>query len=206
MSIRVGRTYLAVLATLFLVCAVWFASAWNLDEPLSAQTVAPAVFGLVALVGLVAGLLMFSRFAEAAVYRDTIIVDRVLRPRLVITASEVDEAVVLQRLLLPGRPVWNSSLRVVLRRDGVTVAAFTPHRWDLPGGDPPGTGQPDKLEALGLEPVVVPEPLTPFQADRRCRGAVSAAELLTVPLLWAAVIVPVVVVAWAVWEAVQGQH
>jgi hypothetical protein len=193
-SVTAGRTYLAVACTLFVSCLVWFGIAWSALGPWSGATVVPAVLGLVAGIGLGAGALIFSRFVEASLDGSLITVRYVLRPRRSVSAAEIDEVVLLRALHLPARAGASSVPRIVLRRGGRTVIAFTPR----------DVGVVRSLAALGCEPVVVSEPLTPLQASRRYGRAAGFGEMIGEPLVWAAILVPLAVVVWAVWDAAGG--
>ncbi|MGO1317890.1 MAG: hypothetical protein ACTMIR_12765 [Cellulomonadaceae bacterium] len=194
MSIATGRVVLAVLCAGWLVCVVWCVSAWLQRGSWSDVSALAAAVGVVAAIGMGAAALLFARFVDADADGEEITVRRVLGPQRVIRVSQVDEVVVLQALHLPARHGSSASPRVVLRGGGRTIAGFTPRSATLL----------ERLVAQGLAVTVLATPMTPVQAHRRYRGSVSLAEVLTVPVLWAAVLVPVAVVLWVVGDAASG--
>ncbi|WP_293788058.1 hypothetical protein [uncultured Aeromicrobium sp.] len=191
MSITSGRVYLALTGALSMVGAAWFGLSWCRAGHWSGANMLPAVLGFVAIVALAAAALLFARFTEVLVDRRAITVRRVLLPQQVVPVSEIDEVVMLQSLVLPSRTLPNSTPRVVLRREGRTIAAFTPR----------DAGVMRAVESLKVATSVIPTALTPLQAHRRVKGSVSFVELMTVPLAWLAVLVPVLVVVVVLVDA-----
>ncbi|GAA2089504.1 hypothetical protein [Brevibacterium salitolerans] len=119
---RAGRTFLAVLGTALVISALWVGIAClTADSPLDIALV-PAIIGVIALVGLLVGAPLLSRFVEAQEVAGRIEVRYVLRARRVIPVPDIDEVVLVRTLRLSswsGRP--SSAPRVVLRRGGRTV-------------------------------------------------------------------------------------
>ncbi|MGO3152510.1 MAG: hypothetical protein ACTIJJ_07815 [Galactobacter sp.] len=189
MSIFAARIFLAVTFLVAVACAAWFVIVWSEVGPWSDASVWPAVICVVACVMLVVALMFFPRFVEATADDQAVSIRRVLGPRRQVRFADLDEVVVLKRLLLPSRGTSASTtVRILLRQDGRTVASFSPR----------GSGLVSSLENHGPEPLVIHEPLTPSQARRRWRGAVNSAELLSVAGMWAAVVVPIAVVLWVI--------
>ena len=192
MSVRVGRTFLAVLGTALVISALWGGIAClTADSPLDIALV-PAIIGVIALVGLLVGAPLLSRFVEAQEVAGRVEVRYALKARRVIPVSEIDEVVLVRTLRLSsrsGRP--SSAPRVVLRRGGRTVVAFTPDTLAVVR----------RLEALHVRTVVDDEPLTPIETVRRYgRRAVGLAELLIQPLSWVLIASAMILVVWATWE------
>ncbi|MBK0420319.1 hypothetical protein JD276_14895 [Leucobacter sp. CSA1] len=194
MSITAGRVFLAITLAMSVACLGWFGLVRFSFGTWSSAAVLPGVIGLIAALATVVGALMFARFVEASVHGQTIRLRRVLGRDRTIAVSEVDEVVLLLDLRLPSRTAPSSVTRVVLRRAGGTVAAFTPRGSELVDG----------LRSLGFRPLVIDEPTTPLRASRSYPGSVGFAELVVEPVLWACVVIPVVVVAWLVWDAAGG--
>lgn len=192
MSIRAGRVFLACACVLFVASLAWIGAVWFMADSMTSAFVAPSVIGLVGLVFFIVGALIFSRFVEVSVAESHITVRYVVGACRSVPLSEVDEVVLLQRLILPARSGPSATPRVLLRHGDHTLLAFTP-RW---------RGVVEMLGSRGLQSTVISEPLTPVQASRRYRGSVSAGELIGGPLLWAALVVAVIVIAWALWSVV----
>lgn len=192
LSVRTGRTFLAVLGTALVISALWVGIAClTADSPLD-FVVVPAVIGVIAIVGLLVGATLFSRFVEAREVAGRVEVRYVLKPRRVIPVPDIDEAVLVRALRLPSKGGGPSSApRVVLRRGGRTVVAFTPDTLEVVR----------RLEALDVRIVVDKEPLTPIETvGRYGRRAVGLMELIVLPLSWVLIATAMIVVVWAIWE------
>ncbi len=193
---RAGRTFLAVLGTALVISALWGGVAClTADSPLDIA-LAPAIIGVLAIVGLLVGAPLLSRFAEAREVAGRVEVRYVLKARRVIPVPDIDEAVLVRTLRLPSRSGGPASApRVVLRRGGRTVVAFTPDTLEVVR----------RLEALDVKIVVDDEPLTPFETvGRYGRRAVGLAELIVQPLSWVLIATAMIVVVWAIWELTGG--
>lgn len=196
MSVRAGRTFLAVLGTALVISALWGGVAClTADSPLDIA-LAPAIIGVLAIVGLLVGAPLLSRFAEAREVAGRVEVRYVLKARRVIPVPDIDEAVLVRTLRLPSRSGGPASApRVVLRRGGRTVVAFTPDTLEVVR----------RLEALDVKIVVDDEPLTPIETvGRYGRRAVGLAELIVQPLSWVLIATAMIVVVWAIWELTGG--
>lgn len=192
MSIRAGRVFLAFMSVLLVASLTWIGVVWSMADPMPDAFIAPSVIGLVALVSLMVGAPMFSRFVEVSVGEGRIAVRRVVGACRSVSLSEIDEVVLLQHLILPARTGPSSTPRVLLRHGDHTLLAFTP-RWG---------GVVETLESRGLQSTVISEPLTPIQASRRYRRSVSVGELIGGPMLWVTLVVAVIATAWALWSVV----
>lgn len=193
---RAGRTFLAVLGTALVISALWGGVAClTADSPLDIA-LAPAIIGVLAIVGLLVGAPLLSRFAEAREVAGRVEVRYVLKARRVIPVPDIDEAVLVRTLRLPSRSGGPASApRVVLRRGGRTVVAFTPDTLEVVR----------RLEALDVKIVVDDEPLTPIETvGRYGRRAVGLAELIVQPLSWVLIATAMIVVVWAIWELTGG--
>ncbi|MGO1497593.1 MAG: hypothetical protein ACTIKK_07790 [Agrococcus casei] len=189
MSIRAGRVFLAFAGVLLVASLTWIGIVWFIADAVPGDFVAPSLIGFVALVLLVVGALTFSQFVEVSVGPDRITVRHVVGARRSVLLSEIDEVVLLQRLVLPGRGGVSAVPRVLLRHGDRTVLAFTPQE----------RGVVEMLASHGLQSTVVSEPLTPIQASRRYPRSVSVGELLGGPMLWAALVIAVFAIAWVFW-------
>lgn len=182
--------FLAFTSVLLVASLAWIGVVWSMSDPLPSAFVAPLVIGLVALVLFTIGSLMFSRFAEVSVREGHITVRYVVGACRSVSLSEVNEVVLLQRLILPARSGPSSTPRVLLRHGDRTVLAFTPR----------GLEAVEMLASHGLQSAIISEPLTPIQASRRYPRSVSVGELASGPMLWAALVAAVIVIAWAIWS------
>ncbi|WP_140400717.1 hypothetical protein [Gulosibacter sp. 10] len=176
------------------VGVVCFALAWSELGPWQPVAVWPAVLALLAFAGLAAGAPMFSRFAEAWIDSEAVVIRRVLGPRRAVPLSGIEEVVLLRSLRLPSRTGASSAPRVVLRGEGRTIAAFSPRSADLV----------PELGRRGLVLAVVDDPLTPFAAARRYPKSVGFAELLVQPFAWGAIVFPILIIVWVVCDAASG--
>lgn len=191
MSVVAGRVFLGVTAAVLVVAVAWSAIAWQVSGPWP-ESGGPA-FGLafVAAVGLLVGVPAVGRFVEVRAEGDTLRLARVLRRTTQVRAQEVDEAV-LMVVEFPGRYWSVDTPRVVLRRNGRTVTAFTPRVANVDGW----------LDAHGIRTVRVAETLTPRQASRLYAGSVSRYEVLlgAMPVVSIGLMVfALVVLAWLLW-------
>lgn len=184
--------FLAITGVLLVASLAWIGVVWSMPDPLPSAFIAPSVIGLVALVFFIVGALMFSRFVEVSVGEGHITIRHVVGAGRSVPLSEIDEVVLLQRLILPARSGSSSTPRVLLRHGDRTLLAFTPR----------GHGVVEILASRGLPSTVISEPLTPIQASRRYRRSVSVGELTGGPMLWAAIVVSVIVTVWALWSTV----
>ena len=112
------------------------------------------------------------------------------RRQRVIPLAVIDEVVVIERLLLPARMGPGTAVRVVLRRDGNTIAAFTPH----------GRAVVDALGSAGCRVTLVSEPLSPLQVRRRYRSGASLGEMVVAGAPLFAILVGALVLLWVLTE------
>lgn len=80
--------------------------------------------------------------------------------------------------------------RVVLRRDGNTIAAFTPH----------GRAVVDALGSAGCRVTLVSEPLSPLQVRRRYRSGASLGEVVVAGAPLFAILVGALALLWVLTE------
>lgn len=190
MSVRAGRWFLLMAAAAFLVGLAWFALVEAAAGPWAQGSVGGAVLALLGAVSFAVGAVLFGRFVEAGVEEAGLVVRSVRRRERIIPLAIIDEVVVVERLLLPTRMGPGTAARVVLRRDGDTIAAFTPH----------GLAVVDALRSAGCRVTLISEPLTPLRVRRRYRSGASLGEVVVAGAPLFAIIVAALVLLWVVTE------
>lgn len=190
MSVRAGRWFLFMAAAAFLVGLAWFALVEAAAGPWAQGSVGGAVLALLGAVSFTVGAVLFGRFVEAGVEEAGLVVKSVRRRERIIPLAVIDEVVVVERLLLPTRMGPGTAARVVLRRDGDTIAAFSPH----------GLGVVDALRSAGCRVTLISEPLTPMRVRRRYRSGASLGEVVVAGAPLFAIIVAALVLLWGVTE------
>ncbi|PPF44880.1 hypothetical protein C5B85_09100 [Pseudoclavibacter sp. AY1F1] len=190
MSVRAGRWFLVLSAVAFLVGLAWFALVEAAAGPWAQGSAGGAVLALLGAVALAVGAVLFGRFVEARVEETGLVIRSVRRRQRVIPLAVIDEVVVVERLMLPTRIGPGTAARVVVRRDGDTIAAFTPH----------GRVVVDALRSAGCRVTLVSEPLSPLQVRRRYRGGASIGEVLVAGAPLFAILVGALVLLWVLTE------
>ncbi|WP_394254962.1 hypothetical protein [Pseudoclavibacter helvolus] len=190
MSVRAGRWFLVLSAVAFLVGLAWFALVEVAAGPWAQGSVGGAVLALLGAVALAVGAVFFGRFVEARVEEPGLVITSAWRRQRVIPLAVIDEVVVIERLLLPARMGPGTAVRVVLRRDGNTIAAFTPH----------GRAVMDALGSAGCRVTLVSEPLSPLQVRRRYRSGASLGEMVVAGAPLFAILVGALVLLWVLTE------
>ena len=202
MSITAGRAFLAVAGALLIGCIVWFSVAWfgaSVDvRSRPPVLVAPTVVGLMAAIAIVVAAPLFSRFVEVtfegADREGALVIRSVLRPRRSMPLETIDQVVLLKHLDLPSRAPSSSALRVWIRTKDGSVVAFTPRDVDFEY----------RLHTAGVSVGTERERLTPGRAARKYPGSVGLGERLVEPLMWTAIVVPLIVAGWLIWQALRG--
>lgn len=190
MSVRAGRWFLAMSAVAVLVGLAWFALVEAAAGPWAQGSVGGAVLALLGAVALAVGAVLFGRFVDVRVEETALVIRSVRRRRRVIPLAVIDEVVVVERLLLPTRMGPGTAARVILRRGGDTIAAFTPH----------GVGVVDALRSAGCRVTPISEPLSPLQVRRRYRSGASIGEVLVAGAPLLAILVGALVLLWVLTE------
>ncbi|MFF7294174.1 hypothetical protein ACFY9N_16715 [Microbacterium sp. NPDC008134] len=177
-SVFAGRVFLAITGSVFLVAVAWAGWAWPGEGPDAAGLGVLLALAVIAAVLWIAAAVLTVRFVEATVDERSVTLRRVWGRSRTIDRASVDE-VVLFSLILPTRLGTTATRRVLLRRKGAQVAAFTPR----------AAGFAAVLARCGWDPVVIADPLTPPEATRRYPGSVGRGERLAHLLPVGAIIV-----------------
>lgn len=172
MSITAARVFLASTLCATVVCATWAGIAWHVAGRFALASGFPVALTVVAAVLLVSALLFFPRFVEARVGGDGLVIRRVFGRRVVDVAA-VREVVVLAGLILPSRISGPLVRRVVLRGESGVIDAFSA----------PDDQVVAALRSRGVPVIEIDDVLSAAQARRRVPGSMSAAEVLSGPLL-----------------------
>jgi len=185
MSVIAARAFVGIAAITLLAAVAWLVLVGAGPHPHLAAVTAPALIALLSATALLVAVPLFSRFVDASIERDALVVRSVLRPRRVLALEDIAEVVVIESLLLPARSATSVQRLVVRMRAGGVMAVTVRD-----------AGLGARLRARDVVVSVDSEPLAPGQAARRYPGASSAWERILDVMMWAAVIVPVIVVIW----------
>ncbi len=185
MSVIAARVFVGGAATALLTSVVWLALIVGGSGSHPGTTVTLAVIAVLSGTALLVGATLVARFVDASIERDVLVVRSALRPRRAVALADIEEVVVIESLLLPARTA-GSVRRLVIRTRAGGVIGITARN----------AGLVAQLGARAVPITVDSEPLAPGTAARRHPGASSWAERILGAMLWAAVIVPVIVVIW----------
>lgn len=185
MSVVAARVYLAITSSAVVLTGVWVAV---VPAPSTTSTLT-GVSCLVAIVGLLSGLAILPSFGEVRLGEAEVGMRRVLGSRRTLSATDFDQVVVIERLLLPSRSGGAGVMRLVFLSEGRRVAAITPRQ-------PPSSAG---VEHLGTPVARVADPIGVFAAHRRCAGSVSVGELVVATLPWVALAIGAIVALIAGW-------
>ncbi|WP_424464407.1 hypothetical protein [Pseudoclavibacter helvolus] len=190
MSVRAGRWFLVGATAALVVGLAWFALVEAAAGPWARASAGGAVVAILGAVALAVGSVFFGRFVEARVEGASLVLRSIVRRARVIPLADIDQVVVVERLLLPTRTGPGTAARVIVRRGDVTVAAFSPHE----------VGVVDALRSAGCRVTLVSEPLTPMRVLRRFRGGASVGEVLVAAAPVIAIVVGALVLLWVLVE------